>query len=94
MKTLFLLSMFFYMLPSAFAQCAGAPGAYHTNPDSSAGGFVAATAYVAPEVFLSADSQVCDSASVRGEARIVTSSIIRNFASISSDPSPANIIVA
>ena len=40
------------------------PAARHTNPDGSEGGWVAATAYVAPWVTMAPDSEVYDTARV------------------------------
>lgn len=74
-----------FSLP-AFAQmnCAGAPGAIHTNPDSSPGGFVATTAYVAPTVFLYSGSEVCQTAKVLGSVSFSGVSRILNAAQIES----------
>ena len=54
MKFLFVFFVFFGISYSAQAQqCNGVAGAFRTNPDGSASGFVASTAIVAPTVIMS-----------------------------------------
>ena len=45
-------------------------GAYHTNPDGSKGGFVAATATVRKKVFVGKNAAVCGKAQVKGQAKV------------------------
>lgn len=62
------------LLPSlSFAKsypCQGMSGSYHTNPDSSVGGFVASTAHVDSTVTITEDAAVCERATVSGNAII------------------------
>jgi len=51
--------------------CSGAPGTYRTNPDSSAGGFVASTATIDASVFLDVEASICERATVIEGAKIM-----------------------
>lgn len=51
--------------------CKGLPGTFHTNPDSTIGGFVSSSATVDPTVFIASEASVCERATVIEGARIV-----------------------
>lgn len=78
------LPLFFSAYAHAFNNypCDGAPGAYRTNPDSSAGGFVATSATVESTVVMSVGSSVCDYAKLNGKVVLQDTAIVRGRATV------------
>jgi UDP-3-O-[3-hydroxymyristoyl] glucosamine N-acyltransferase len=62
--------------------CSGYPGSYHTNPDSSVGGFVASSAFVDSTVSISPEASVCERATVIEGAVITDRSVISGKATV------------
>ncbi len=69
------------------ASCEGAIGKSHTNPDASIGGFVAETAKATSTVFLDASSSVCEQSQVQGNAKVISSSVIKGRALVEGNSS-------
>lgn len=82
---IFILPVLLLVSQTSFSQsapCNGGLGKMHINPDGSNGGFVARTASVAKESYLSSDSEVCDKVIVKGKAIIENGSRIEEQALI------------
>jgi len=90
----FILALSFFISTSVLANpCNGAVGAFHTNPDSSIGGFVAATATAAPTAYIGMNSEVCQTAKVLGSAVVLGTSRILQSARIEDSATIENAIV-
>ena len=83
MKKIILLAFFISNVSwSMHIPCDGLPGATHINPDSSTGGFVAATATVDPTVYIASEASVCERAIVIEGAKVLDKAIISGTATV------------
>lgn len=62
--------------------CSGVAGSYHTNPDSSVGGFVASTASVDNTVIIHSEASVCDKAVVIEGVTLEDRSVVEGKATV------------
>ena len=65
--------------------CSGAPGAFHTNPDQSIGGFVAKSAFVDATVKMETETSVCDRATVLEGVQLLGRASVSGKATVRGD---------